>query len=64
MQIVKIDIVVQKLVSEGKMLKEININHNRDLCSHIHTLFANLETLRKLFPLYFSMPKSIHDNQH
>ena len=41
------------MMTKKKVPKKINITNSQDLCGHIHTLYANAEILKELFPMYF-----------
>ena len=55
--------VVQGWWTRRKYQKEISIVDKDNVCGHIHTLYANLEILKELFPMYFAIPDTKCDNE-
>ena len=50
-----------RMLNKKKVPKKISIDQTQDICGHIHTLYANLEVLKQMFPIYFSMPEMFDD---
>ena len=50
------------MMNKKKVPKEISIVEKGNVSGHIHTLYANLELLKELFPMYFAIPDTQSDN--
>ena len=48
------------LINKKRVPKEISIAQGESACEHIQTMHANLEVLKELFPLYFTVEED-HD---
>ena len=42
-----------KMVNKKKMPKQFNISNTQNVCDHLHTVYANIEVIRDIFPLHF-----------
>lgn len=52
-----------RMLNKKKVPKEVSVqNELQNLCGHIKTLHANLEILRKIFPLYFATLEEPEDS--
>ena len=42
-----------KMLNKKKMPKEFSISDSKNVCTHLSSLYANMEVVRNLFPSYF-----------
>lgn len=52
-----------RMLNKKKVPKEVSVQmEGQNLCGHIKTLYANMEILKELFPLYFSTHEELEES--